>query len=389
MTKSIISDLANSVQPSAIRKIFNESQGMSDVVNFGIGEPDFTTPQFIIDAAVKAMADGYTHYTVNAGLPELRRKISTKLKQENNIEASPEKEIIVTCGGMGGLYLALRTLINRGDEVLIPSPAWVNYEAQVILSGGTAVPVPVNSADGFALNAGLIENFLTSKTKVLLLNTPCNPTGKLIPEDELRRIAQLASDRGIFIIADEVYEKFVWNGFSHVSISSFPEAADRTVTVNSFSKSYAMTGWRIGFASGVENIISNMVKLQENIYACPSSISQKAAEAALDDSGKSLETMVQEYEFRRSVLLEGLGSINGINCIPTEGSFYTFADISSTGMSSEDFAVRLLREKGVAVIPGSAFGETGEGFVRLSFAAGRERLREGIVRIKSFVEKRG
>ncbi len=295
----MISQHAENVKQSAIRKIFNISRTLDDVVNFGIGEPDFDTPAYIVEAAKKAMNEGYTHYTENAGFPELCELISVKLKKENNITANPKEEVLATCGGMGGLYLALRTLLDKGDEVLVPQPAWVNYESHISLSGAVMVPVRLEKERDFSLTSDLLAGYITEKTKVLLLNTPCNPTGRIIQEEELRKIACLTGSMGIYIVCDEVYEKFVWEGNRHFSIASIPEAHERTITVNSLSKSFAMTGWRIGFAAGSKEIISNMTKLQENIYACPSSISQKAAEAALGVESDDLDKMISAYTTRR------------------------------------------------------------------------------------------
>jgi aminotransferase len=388
MYEKLISKHAEAVSFSAIRKIFNRAQELEDVINFGIGEPDFTTPDVIVKSAKRAMDEGYTHYTVNAGYPEIRRLISQKLKKDNLIVADPAQEIILTCGGMGGLYLALRTLIDPGDEVLVPDPCWLNYAAQISLAGGVKVSVPVGKDRDFSLSADLLKEYVTDKTKLLILNTPCNPTGKVIPGEELNRIARLSEEKNFLIISDEVYEKFVWDGQRHISIGSFPEAAGRTITVNSMSKTYAMTGWRIGYTCGPAEIIKNMVKLQENIYACPSSISQIAAGTALSEGEDSLSLMVREYAGRRDLFFQELEAIDLLQFIRTEGSFYIFVDISQTGLSSEDFSIRLLEERGVAVVPGSAFGRSGEGFVRMSFATDRRSIKNGILRIGQFVLNR-
>ena len=355
------------------------------MISFGIGEPDFNTPKYIIDAARKAMDDGYTHYTVNAGLPELRECISEKLSHENGITADPKDEIIVTAGGMGGLYLALRSTLDPGDDVLVPQPSWLNYVSQIALAGGNVVPVPLEPSDGFTLTADKIAAHLTERTKVLLFNTPSNPTGRVVPREELEKIAKLAREKRFFIISDEVYEKFIWDGRSHTSIASIPDASDITVTVNSFSKSYAMTGWRIGYACGNREIISAMVKLQENVYACANSVAQRAAIAALTGDNGSLGVMLKEYASRRKLLTDIVLDIKGLKTVPCEGSFYMFMDISRTGLSSEDFAMGMLARNRLAVIPGDAFGPTGSGFVRMAYTVGSDSLIEGGNRLKAFI----
>jgi aspartate/methionine/tyrosine aminotransferase len=315
----------------------------------------------------------------------LRECISAKLEADNGIAADPGKEIIVTAGGMGGLYLALRSMLDPGDDVLVPQPSWLNYVSEIRLAGGNVVPVPLEASDNFTLTADKIAACLTEKTKVLLFNTPANPTGRVVPKDELRKIAALARRKGFFIIADEVYEKFIWDGACHTSIASLPDAADITVTVNSFSKSYAMTGWRIGYACGNADVISSMVKLQENVYACANSVAQRAAIAALKGDDGSLGLMLKEYESRRRLLAGIISGIGGFRIAPCEGSFYMFADISSCGLSSEDFAMGMLAKNGLAVIPGEAFGPTGAGFVRMAFTVGCESLAKGGGRLKAFV----
>jgi aminotransferase len=257
--------------------------------------------------------------------------------------------------------------------------------AQITLAGGNVVPVPLDSSDGFTLTADKIAAQVTRRTKVLLFNTPSNPTGKVVPKEELKKIAKLARERGFFILSDEVYEKFIWDGRAHASIASIPDAADITVTVNSFSKSYAMTGWRIGYACGNKEIVSSMVKLQENIYACANSVAQRAAIAALTCDDGSLGGMLMEYESRKKLLTNIVSQVEGLKIIPCEGSFYMFVDISRTGLSSEDFAMRLLAKHRLAVIPGDAFGPTGSGFVRMAYTVGSDSLIEGGNRLQDFI----
>ena len=283
--------------------MFNVASTMDNVINFGIGEPDFDTPAGIIEAAKKAMDEGFTHYTANAGLIELREAIAAKLKADNDIDVSPSTDIIVTSGGMGALALAVLTLAEEGDEVLLPDPSWCNYTSHVILAGAKPVFVQLSEENGFMLTAADIEKRITDRTKLIIINSPANPTGAVISAEEMANIAKLVERHGLFVITDEVYEKFVYDDARHISLASFKEIKDRVITINSFSKSYAMTGWRIGFAAGQKDIISQMTKLQEHVVACVSTISQKAALEALTGPQHDLAAMLESYKRRRQVLL--------------------------------------------------------------------------------------
>lgn len=383
----MLSDITSTVRKvphSSIRKMFNTASGMEDVINFGIGEPDFDTPARIVEAAKKAMDDGFTHYTANAGLIELRQAVAAKLRTDNDIEVCPSTDIIVTSGGMGALALAVLALAEKGDEVLLPDPSWCNYTSHIILAGAKPVFVPVREQNDFMLTVADIEEKITERTKLLIMNSPANPTGAVINADEMTRIAGLVEKYGLYVITDEVYEKFVYDGARHISLASFKEIRDRVITINSFSKSYAMTGWRIGFAAGNKDIIGQMTKLQEHVVACVSTISQKAALEALTGPQHDLDAMLESYRRRRQVLLECLDDIDGIRFNKPKGSFYVFANIKAFGKPSEEFALDLLKTKGVCLIPGTAFGERGEGYVRISYATSEANILEGMGRLKDY-----
>lgn len=385
--KTNITSTVQAVPHSRIRRMFNIASSMDNVINLGIGEPDFTTPVNIIEAAKKAMDSGFTHYTANAGLPELRECIANKLKRDNDLEVYPDTDIIVTSGGMGALALAILTLAEKGDEVLLSDPSWCNYTSQIILAGAKPIFVPVKEESGFMLRAEDIEKRITDKTKLLIINSPGNPTVAVISKEEMDKISGLIERTGIYVITDEVYEKLVYEGARHISLASYKAIRDKVITVNSFSKSYAMTGWRVGFAAGNKEIIGQMIKLQEHMVACVSTVSQKAAIEALKGPQDALKSMLDSYSRRRSQMLEKLNSIGGIRCKKPMGSFYIFANIKALGKSSEEFALGLLTNKGVCLIPGTAFGEHGEGFVRISYATSEENILEGMDRLKDYIEE--
>lgn len=381
----MLSRRATDAPPSGIRAIFNMAQKIPDHINLGLGEPDYSTPEHILRAATKAAELGHTHYTVNAGLIELRNVISQVINERLGVEYDAANEVVATNGGMGGLYLAIQCLVDPGDEVVLLEPYWPNYYSQVLLAGGVPVTVKLDAKSGFHATFEEIRSAVSRRTKLLILNTPANPTGAMVEEGTLQGVAKLANERDFFVVSDEVYDRFVWPPNTHHSIVGHDGARSRTVLVNSFSKTYAMTGWRIGYAAGPKEIVAAMVKLQESVYACPASIAQHAALEALTGDQRPAEEMRQDYERRRTLILEGLSAIDGVDPIRPQGSFYVFADVSRTGLSSFHFAMRLLEEEHVAVVPGNAFGNGGEGFVRLSFAAGPEDLERAVARIGRFV----
>jgi len=367
---------------SGVRKMFNYAQKYSDVINLSLGEPDFDTPQHIIKAAIEAMKKGYTHYTPNAGLIEFREAVAEKLRKENGIDVDPETEVIATVGAMGALSLAMLTIVNPGDEVLIPNPGFASYEAQVILAEGKPVSYSLNEDEGFDINAEEIAGLITNKTRAILVNTPSNPTGSVLSEKSLKKIAEIAIENDLLVISDEAYEAITYDDFRHVSIASLPDMKDRTISIFSFSKTYAMTGWRIGFAAANEEIIRQMTKLQEHLAAHPSSISQMAAIAALRGPKDHIKKMVKEYSERRELIMEELAEIPEIKCFRPQGAFYVFPNIKAFKMSSESFAMHILEKARVIIVPGTAFGNNGEGYVRISYAASKEEISRAMTRMK-------
>lgn len=381
-----ISDRVRSIPYSGIRRLFDLAQSTSGVVSLGIGEPDYKTPEHIIEAAKKALDTGYTHYTPNAGFLDLRAAIAEKLKRENGVEADPETEIIVTVGGTEAIFLAAIVLLDPGDEVLIPDPGFVTYQPCVMMAGAKAVPVPVMESNLFRMLPRDIEERVTERTRCIILNSPQNPTGGVLLEEDLKGIAEIAVENDLAVISDEVYEKLVYDGMKHFSIGSFPGMAERTVTVNSFSKTYAMTGWRVGYAAGPAALVDEMVKIQQNIVANAPAVAQRAALAALEGSQDFTYEMVREYDHRRRHLVKHLNEIDRISCALPKGAFYVFSGISKTGLSSMEFAEALLRVGKVATVPGTAFGSLGEGYLRLCYATPVEKIDQALDGIRKTVE---
>jgi len=365
--------------------MFNLAQQYEGVINLSVGEPDFDTPKHIVEAAINAMKEAYTHYTPNAGLKEFREAAAEKVKAENGIDADPETEVIATVGAMGGLSLAILTVVDPGDEVLIPDPGFPSYKAQVVLAGGRPVPYTLVEENGFLIDVEEIKKLITEKTKAIIINTPSNPTGTVLNEKNLREISEIAIENELLVISDEAYEAIIYDGLTHISIASLPDMKERTISIFTLSKTYAMTGWRIGFAVANEDIISQMTKLQEHISAHPSSISQKAAVAALRGGNDCVKKMIAEYSERRGLLLKGLSEIPGFRCTRPQGAFYVFPNIKGFKMSSEKFSMQVLEKAKVVVVPGTAFGKHGEGYVRISYATSREKLANALSRIKNML----
>ena len=374
------------IKPSGIRKLFNLAQGKKGLVSFGIGEPDFVTPSHIQEAAKKALDEGYTRYTPNLGFPEFRETLANKLKQKNKISVTPE-EVVVTSGGTEALFFAFYTLINPEDEIIIPDPGFVTYESQVYLAGGTPVYLPLRGENNFHPDLEELKNCITHKTKAILLNSPSNPTGAAFNKEELLAIAEIAKEKDLFIISDELYEDIVYDGREHISIASLPGMKEKTISIFGFSKSYAMTGWRLAYLSAPPNIVKEIAKLLQNSSVCANSIAQRAGLAAIQGSQDCVKEMFTAYNERRNVLIEGLNEINGLSCYAPEGTFYAFVNIKDTGMTSEELSTYLLEKCKVVIVPGTAFGAQGEGYIRLSFATSLEDIKEGIKRIKKGIEK--
>ena len=373
------------IKPSGIRKLFDLAQGKKDLVSFGIGEPDFITPAHIRDAAKKAIDEGYTRYAPNLGFPEFREALAVKLNQKNNILAIPE-EVVVTSGGTEALFFAFYALVNPGDEIIIPDPGFVTYESQVYLAGGIPIYFPLRGENDFHPDLRELKNCLTSKTKAILLNSPSNPTGAAFYEDELLALAQLAQEKNLMVISDELYEDIVYDGRKHTSIASLPGMKKRTISIFSFSKSYAMTGWRLAYFVAEANLAKEIAKLLQNTAVCANSVAQRAGLAAIQSSQDCVKEMFTAYNERRNVLIEGINKIKALSCHAPEGTFYAFVNIEETGMTAEELSMYLLEEYKVVTVPGTAFGQQGEGYIRLSFATSLEDIEEGIKRIKKGIE---
>ena len=381
------SDRVLRVKPSQTLAITAKAAQMRkqgiDIIGFGAGEPDFDTPDFVKDAAIKALKEGKTKYTPAAGIPELREGIARRLKEKNNIDYKPS-EVIVTPGAKMGLYEIFAVLLNPGDEVIIPAPYWVSYTEQVKLCDGKPVIVELSEENDFVLTADLVKSAITEKTKALVLNTPSNPTGAVIPKEELEKIADVCLKNKIMIISDECYEEFCYEG-EHVSIASLSsEVREITFTVNAFSKSYSMTGWRLGWVAAPEEYIKKITIVQSQTISNPTSFAQYGAVAALEDKGKFPAMMKEEFRKRRDYIVNEFLSIEGITCSVPKGAFYVFPNISAylkgDIKNDIDLSSYLLEEAKVAVVPGSAFGK--EGYIRLSYATSMENIKEGMRRIK-------
>ncbi len=380
-----LSNRTHEVEWSGIRIMFALADEIPDVVNLGIGQPDFDTPEFIRDAAKQALDEGFTRYPPAKGFEDLRQAIAGKLKRENNIIADPDSEIYVAVGAMQVIFNTCLHLLNKGDEVIVIDPGY-DYYSQIRLFGGVPVPVPARESNRFKVDPDDIKAAITDKTKLMIINTPSNPTGAIFDEKILRAIAQMAMEHDLLVLSDEPYEHILFDGHLHVSMGSFDGMAQRTISAFTLSKSYAMTGWRVGYTVAPPAVIDEMEKLMEHMVSGVTSVAQRAALAAIEGSQNCVRDMVAAYDKRRRIVYEGLNAIEGIKCLNPESTFYAFPNISSCGLPSWEFAKYLVKEHKVAVVPGSIFGQAGEGYVRLSFAASIEQLEEGIARIKRGVE---
>jgi aminotransferase len=371
---------------SGIRDFFEVVQTMTDVISLGIGEPDYVTPWRIREAAIFGMEKGRTGYTSNLGLPKLRHAIARYIERRYGVEYQPQDEILVSVGVSEALDIALRALLNPGDEVIFHEPSYVSYHPSVLLSYGKAVSVQTSAKDDFRLLAEDIAKAITPRTKVLLLSFPTNPTGGVLRAEDLRPIAEICARHDLVVLSDEIYSELIYDGTEHTSIASLPGMRDRTVLLNGCSKSFAMTGFRVGYACAPSPIIEAMMKIHQYAIMCASTMSQEAAIEALENCQKEVETMRGDYERRRNYVVNRLNEI-GLPCHSPKGAFYVFPDITSTGLKSKDFSLRLLKSQKVAVVPGSAFGASGEGFVRCCFATGLDKLKEAMARIEQFVNE--
>jgi aminotransferase len=374
----MVSKNVRDVPPSGIRRFFDLASKEKDIITLGVGEPDFDTPQGIKEKALSSIGLNRTHYTGNAGLLELREKISKKFKSENKLDMSPD-EVLVTSGSSEGVDLALRAVLDAGDEVLIPDPAYVAYGPLTQLAGGKPVYVSTFEKNGFRLTVDELEKKKTKKTKALLFCSPNNPTGSVLTRTDLAEIVDFVIENDLYVISDEIYEKLIYEG-KHHSIASFDDMAERTITLNGFSKAYAATGWRVGYIGAKGELMDAVYKIHQYCMMCAPTPSQYAMLAAFDESA-SVKEMVRIYNARRQLLVKGLNEIDGISCHMPKGAFYAFPNISGTGLSSEDFAEKLIRDAKVAVVPGSVFGPSGEGFVRCSYSVSTDNISEALKRI--------
>jgi aminotransferase len=372
------------VEWSGIRIMFALADEIDNVINLGIGQPDFDTPEHIRDAAKLALDKGYTRYPPANGFQDLREAVSAKLERENKIKADPDSEIFISVGAMQGIFNVMLHMIEKEDEVLVVDPGY-DYYSQIRLFGGVPVKVPAKEKNAFKIDPEDVKNAITPKTKLIILNTPSNPTGAVFDRDILEEIANLCKKHQIMVLSDEPYEHIMFDGNKHLSIGSFNGMKDLTISIYTLSKSYAMTGWRVGYVVGNKTIINEMEKLMEHMVSGVTAVAQKAALAAISGSQACVEQMIERYAKRREIIYNGLNTIEGISCIKPESTFYAFPNISSFGMSSWDFAKYMVKEHKVAMVPGSIFGENGEGFVRISFAASSQNLEQALEKIEKGV----
>ena len=381
----MITPVVKNIPPSGIRKFFDLVNEMKDAISLSIGEPDFVTPWNVREAGIFSLQKGHTHYSPNAGFAELRVEISRYLKRRYNLDYNPKNQVLVTVGGSEGIDLALRSLVGPGDEVIIPEPSFVAYKPCAIFTGATPVIINLRVEDQFRLKPEALEKAITKKTKVLILPFPNNPTGAIMTKEDLDGIVKVLKDKDIVVLSDEIYSELNYEK-GHVSIASYPEMKEKTLVINGFSKAYAMTGWRLGYACGHPDLIAAMYKVHQYAIMSAPTTAQYAAIEALRNSDGDIEMMVKEYNSRRQVMKEGFNKA-GLTCFEPLGAFYVFPCIKSTGMTSADFCEKLLMEEKVAVVPGTAFGDCGEGFIRACYAYSIENIMEAMKRIYAFVER--
>jgi aminotransferase len=373
------------LKPSGIRKFFDIAATMENVISLGIGEPDFTSPEPILQAGIRSLQRGDTHYTSNHGIIELRRELSKHLEKLYGVRYNPETEIVITVGGSEALNLAAIALVNPGEEVLIPTPCFVSYQAAVIMAGGVAVEIPCTMENNFDLDPQKLREAITPRTKAILIGFPNNPTGAVAKRENLLEVAKIAEEHDLIVLSDEIYDRLVY-GHTHVCFPSLPKMHNRTVLLGGFSKDYAMTGWRIGYAAGPESLINGLVRVHQFMVMSAPTMSQHAALEGLKSAEPYVLEMIAEYDRRRKLIVSGLNQI-GLPTFEPKGAFYAFPKVSVTGMDDETFCNRLLQEERVAIVPGNSFGLGGEGFARCSYATAYSKIEEALVRIERFVRK--
>ena len=382
----ILNSTITEIKPSGIRKFFDIAESMEDVISLGVGEPDFPTPWNVRAAGIRTLEKGKTRYTSNKGLDALRQEISGYMQRKYNMGYNPKSEILVTVGGSEAIDMTVRSLVNAGDEVIIPQPSYVCYEPIVRLAGGVPVIIETKAENDFKVTPQELKASLSDKTKALILPYPCNPTGAIMERADLEKIAEVLNDTNVLIISDEIYSELTFGGVKHTSIASVGDMRERTIVINGFSKSFSMTGWRLGFACGPEEIISQITKLHQYAIMCAPTVSQYAAVEALKNCDDAVEEMLEEYDARRKLVVAGFNKL-GLTCREPKGAFYAFPCITSTGMTSEEFCEKLLMAKKVALVPGTAFGLGGEGFVRASYCYSVAHLKTALERIGEFLDE--
>ena len=387
MRQTYLSERVAGLKPSGIRKFFDIVATMKDVISLGIGEPDFTTPDAVLEAGIASLRSGETHYTSNFGRLELRQAVSNHLQRMYGVSYNPVDEILITVGVSEALYLAMTALLNPGDEVIIPTPCFVSYQAEVLLAGGVPVEVPCRLENNFDLDPEDVAAAITSRTKAILLGFPNNPTGAVASRDTLAAVAHLAEKNDLLVISDEIYDQLVY-GVKHTCFATLPGMQSRTITLGGFSKDYAMTGWRIGYAAGPAEIIAGLVRVHQYTIMSAPTTAQAAALEALEHGEADVRAMTAEYDRRRRLIVGGLNRL-GLTTFEPRGAFYAFPKIGLSGMDDETFAQKLLQEEKVAVVPGSAFGAGGAGFVRCAYATAYEKIEEALVRIERFMRRHG
>ena len=373
------------IEPSGIRKFFDIVNEMEDAISLGVGEPDFDTPWHIREEGIYSLERGRTFYTSNAGLKELKEEIAAYLDRRFDLPYDPGHEIVVTIGGSEAIDAAFRAMLNPGDEVLLPQPSYVSYEPCIVLADGVPVPIALREEDGFKLTKELLLGAITDKTKILVMPFPNNPTGAIMTKEDLEEIVDVIIEKDLFVISDEIYSELTY-GSNHVSIASFPGMKERTIVINGFSKSYAMTGWRLGYACGPRVIMDQILKIHQYAIMCAPTTSQYAAVEALKNGDKDVAEMRSAYDQRRRYLVKALRDM-GFDCYEPQGAFYVFPSIKKFGMTSDEFALKLLEEEKVAVVPGTAFGDCGEGYLRISYAYSLNDLKRALERMERFVKR--
>ena len=382
----VLSHTVMEMKPSGIRKFFDIANTMEDVISLGVGEPDFRTPWQVRSAGIHSLENGATRYTSNRGLEPLRAEVSHYVKRKYNVEYAPETDILITVGGSEGIDATIRAITNPGDEIIIPQPSYVCYEPMVSLAGGVPVILKTKAENEFKVTPAELIEKMTDKTKALILPYPCNPTGAIMEREDLEALAEVLKGTDIIVISDEIYAELTFGGTRHTSIASIDGMRERTILINGFSKTFAMTGWRLGYACGPSEIMAQVTKIHQYAIMCAPTTSQYAAIEALKNCDEEVERMKDEYDARRKIMVSGFNKI-GLTCREPKGAFYAFPCIESSGLSSEEFCERLLYSKHVAIVPGTAFGQGGEGFVRASYCYSVEHIKEAIRRIGEFLEE--